>query len=94
MLEFLPNGLTKYSETSVFTHETVPKNLTEDHNTKAGVWGRLVVIEGALDYVVPGPPEEIIHVLAGDYAIIEPTLIHFVRIIGPVSFRVEFYRAG
>ena len=88
----LPVGVTKHSETPLFTETTVPAKLTARHDTKPGVWGRLVVVEGALDYVVPGPPETRQRVSAGGFAIIEPELIHHVSLMGPVAFRVEFYK--
>lgn len=88
----LPPGLIKYGGTPVFTEKTVPAKLTRAHDTKAGVWGKLVVIEGALDYVIPGPPEKRIHICAGEFAVIEPEVKHYVRPDSGVTFRVDFYR--
>ncbi len=92
MLRELPPGLTKYSETQCFDETSVPEKLTSAHNTKPGVWGKLVVLSGELHYVIPGPPEERHRVNAGDYAVIEPTIVHFVELTENTSFRVEFYR--
>jgi len=88
----LPDGVSKYSETPEFTQDTVPEKLTKHHDTKDGTWGRLVVLEGALTYVVPGPPEERQDVIPGSPAIIEPKLLHYVAIDGPVRFKVEFLK--
>ena len=87
-----PDGLTKYSETAVFTEETVPPKLTSVHDTKPGVWGKLVVKEGALDYIVPGPPLVRERIVAGAFGVIEPEVKHRVEMIGPVTFQVEFYK--
>ena len=87
-----PEGLEKYGETPVFTTETVPAKLTSDHNTKAGVWGKLVVFEGALDYIVAGPPESATRVAAGAFAVIEPEVLHRVRLDPGTRFQVEFHR--
>lgn len=88
----LPDTVEKYAESPEFTHETVPDKLTSVHDTKAGTWGRLVVLEGALTYVVPGPPESRTLVDTGSTAIIEPTVPHHVEIDGPVRFKVEFLK--
>ncbi len=87
-----PAGLVKYSETPVFTDKTVPTKLTSEHNTKPGVWGRLVLLDGALDYIVPGMPEKSVSLTKGDHAIIEPQVIHFVTPHEGAAFRVEFYK--
>lgn len=92
MLDDLPNGLVQNGGMSVFTEKTIPSKLTSAHNTKSGVWGKLVVIDGALDYVVPGPPEKRKRIEAGEFGVIEPQVKHYVTPIGPVSFRVDFYR--
>lgn len=88
----LPEGITKYSESPVFTDKTVPEKLTRMHDTKAGVWGKLVVLKGSLDYVVPGPPSFRQRINKGEYGVIEPAVPHRVELVGPVSFKVEFYR--
>lgn len=87
----LPDGLRKHGETKLFTETTVPKALLNQHDTKPGVWGRLMVVEGALDYILSGPPEVSQRVAAGGYAVIEPTVLHRVGLVGPVRFRVEFH---
>jgi len=93
MTSDLPVGLEKYAETPVFSEAAVPGRLTSLHDTKAGTWGRLVVLTGALDYVVPGPPPSRQRIAAGETGIIEPKVPHRVDLIGPVTFKVEFHRA-
>lgn len=88
----MPEGLVKYAETAVFTEETVPRKLTAVHDTKPGVWGKLVVESGALDYVIDGPPPARERIEAGQFGVIEPGVKHHVEMIGPVAFRVEFHK--
>ncbi|UTW56077.1 DUF1971 domain-containing protein [Kordiimonas sp. SCSIO 12610] len=88
----LPENVEKYSETPIFTEKTVPKKVTENHDTKAGVWGKLCVLDGAVDYIIPGPPKQERRVFAGKFAVIEPTIIHRAKPIGEARFKVEFYR--
>ena len=89
----MPDGLEKYAETSVFSEATVPEKLTSLHDTKAGTWGRLMVLSGALDYVTEGPSPSRERIGAGETGIIEPEVPHRVELIGPVTFKVEFHRA-
>lgn len=87
-----PANLSKYAETPVFTQDTVPAKLTSVHDTKLGVWGKLVVLEGEIDYIVPGPPSARERITTSNYGVIEPAVPHRVEFNGPVRFKVEFYR--
>jgi len=91
MPEELPPKAVKYAETKVFTTETVPAKLTNEHDTKPGVWGKLKVLTGALDYIVCGPPEKVQHLRAGQHTIVLPTQMHRVSLEEKSSFYVEFY---
>lgn len=87
-----PEGLTQYSETPLFTAESVPDKLLKAHATKDGVWGKLLVLEGCLHYIVPGPPASRSLIAAGEQGVIEPTVPHHLELAGPVAFKVAFYR--
>lgn len=84
--------LTKYSESPVFTEKTVPKSLQAAHQTKPGVWGKLCVLTGGLDFVAEAPVPIATSISPGSYAVIEPTVRHHVLVTQPVTFKVEFYR--
>lgn len=92
MRDSLPEELVKYGGTPVFTEKTVPERLLRAHDTKPGVWGKLIVLDGALDYVIPGFPDAHKRIEAGDYGVIEPEMKHYVTPLGAVTFRVDFYR--
>ena len=93
MNERVPDGLVKYFESEVFTEKTAPERLLTLHDTKPGVWARIVVLEGCLDYVVPGLPERNRRLETGDYGVIRPTEPHRVELLGKVSFKLEFLGA-
>ena len=94
MIEFeLPADVEKYAETPVFTEVSVPAKLLLLHDTKPGVWGRIVVLDGTLDYVVPGPPERAFRLRPNCCGIIRPAELHRVAPVGPVRFKVEFLKA-
>lgn len=88
----IPDGYEPYRRTPEFTHETVPPGLLKAHQTKAGVWGIIHVLEGNLIYRITGTPLEIV-LTPGTLGVIEPEQQHEVAPLGPVRFYVEFHRA-
>lgn len=91
----LPLGLEAYKRTVLFTEETVPKGLLQDHSTKAGTWGLIHVLAGNLRYRITDPRRSGNEVmLAPDRppGVVEPTIVHHVEPLGPVRFYVEFHR--
>jgi len=90
MPDIFPPNAVKYSESPVFTQDTLPDALRRDHQTKASVWGRIMVHEGSLLYLRKGKPAQT--VTAAEPATIWPEEPHSVTPGGIVSFRVEFYR--
>lgn len=88
----LPSHVVHYKTTPEFTQDTVPAGLQRNHTTAHGVWGRIVVHEGSLRYVIEEPEKEE-HLLGPDTpGIVEPQVAHHVVIEGPVRFAVEFHR--
>lgn len=92
MLSELPEGLVKYSTSPLFTEETLPQALQNNHKTKKGIWAKAVVIEGAIRYVLEETLDPPITLHADEFVIIEPQVPHHVEIIGSVVFCLEFYR--
>jgi tellurite resistance-related uncharacterized protein len=89
----LPSEVVAYKRTPEFTHDTVPAGLLRSHRTKAGVWGRICVLEGALHYRILEPALEHHTLLPGADGIVPPDVPHEVEPDGPVRFYVEFLRA-
>lgn len=63
-----------------------------DHNTKEGVWGKIVVLEGLLEYTIQEPVQEKVELNSERYGVIEPKIKHHIKPLGSVKFFVEFYR--
>lgn len=79
-----------YRSTPVFDEQSLPKALRERHNTKAGVWGVIRVIEGELRLTMIEPPGE--QVLSpARCGVIEPGQPHFVTALGAMKMQVDFY---
>jgi tellurite methyltransferase len=88
----LPVEVEEYKRTPTFTAETVPSGLLSDHRTRAGVWARIVVSSGELEYSF-GEPRRVFVLSAKRVGIVIPEVPHQVSLRGPVSFHVEFLRA-
>ena len=93
----LPPGLEAYRRTDSFSEQSVPAGLLKAHSTKAGIWGLIQVSEGELLYRIEderrSPSERLLH--AGSQpGVIEPTILHSIRLLGPVCFHVQFFRTA
>jgi tellurite resistance-related uncharacterized protein len=91
----LPDDVNLYRRTGLFTETGIPSKLLTAHSTKAGVWGLIRVIDGALFYRVEDPRRPpSTRLLTADEApgVIEPTILHAVEPQRSVRFYVEFYR--
>ena len=91
MADSLPEGLTPAGATPVFTRETMPTALQEDHALAADTWGMLHVLEGSLTFVNLETGEREAVVAPGAVAI-RPAARHHVVVDGPVRCRVDFFR--
>ena len=91
-MKSLPPEVTPYQRTKEFTEATVPDGLQNRHNTKAGVWGRICVLEGTMLYRILEPEIEDHTLTPGTDGIVEPQVDHQVIFDGPARFFVEFLR--
>jgi len=89
----LPPNVFPYKRTPEFTESTVPAGLLRSHNTKDGVWGTIVVLEGTLLYRILEPQVEEILLSSNRCGVVEPTVRHEVVPSAGVRFYVEFHRA-
>ena len=91
-MQSIPAECTSYKKTPIFTEETVPQGLLGAHQTKAGTWGKIVVLEGQLRYRILEPQVEE-HTLDSNHpGVVEPQVLHQVEPMGKVSFYVDFHR--
>jgi tellurite resistance-related uncharacterized protein len=88
----LPADAAAYKRTPVFTETTIPDALRRDHTTRQGVWGRIVVADGRLRYVVDALATDVA-LDAGRPGIVVPEVPHRVEPLGPVRFFVDFLRS-
>ena len=90
-MKSLPDNVVAYKRTPEFDESSIPTGLLNNHQTKEGVWGKIVVLSGKLLYTIQDRFEEIL--LGSDKCgVVEPTVLHQVKPMGQVSFFVEFYQ--
>jgi len=82
---------TGYKKTPIFTEKSLPTGLKNDHSTKAGVWAKIVVIEGKLRYRVDTLGIDV-ELSLDKSGIVVPEMLHSVEPLGTVKFFVEFYK--
>lgn len=87
-----PEGFELHRTSRVFTHDDVPDALRSDHRTRAGVWGKLRVLEGALQLDFQSALGVSDELSPGVDGVIPPEVPHRVVLDGPVRFVVEFHR--
>jgi tellurite resistance-related uncharacterized protein len=92
MTNGLPAGLVAYRRTPIFTERTLPGALRHRHETKAGVWALITVIEGRLRFRRLDPPSQTVLDPTAP-GIVAPEEPHEVEPLGPVRFFVEFHAA-
>ena len=87
----LPENCQLHKSTPVFNQDTIPKAILNRHNTKAGTWGKLVILSGSVLFVdlennveIKATPERPVNIV--------PQAWHHLKTCGPVELKVEFYR--
>lgn len=79
-----------YRSTPIFDESSLPVALRERHDTKAGVWGLIRVLEGRLKLTILNPLCETILEPARP-GVVLPQQPHFVTPIGAMKMQVDFY---
>ena len=93
MTSALPPGLVAYRRTPIFTETTLPSGLRHRHQTKAGVWALITVVEGRLLFRCLDSSSETV-LDPGVPGIVTPEEPHEIEPLGAVRFFVEFYAAA
>lgn len=85
-----PEDIVMYKRTPDFDEDCVPRGFLADHQTRQGVWARIIVERGTLTYHVDN--SGVHQTLNSDVAgIIVPQLPHRIEVSGDVRFHVEFH---
>lgn len=71
----LPDGVVCTRTTAAFTEATLPAGLKKVHNTKAGVWAVVSLLEGTASFRFL-PEDEVRALAAGDDVVVDPQHDH------------------
>jgi len=81
-----------YQQSREFDETSTPAALLESHQLRAGVWGRIVVLEGLLKYEILERKPGVWILRPGVVGSIAPEVAHRVAPCGPVRFKIEFLK--
>lgn len=94
----IPSSWTIQRSTPFFTKENVPTALLSHHNTAAGVFGQLCVMEGVVTYFGFADSEATDHevkvvIPAGSFATSPPEYWHRIELSDDAQFNINFWSA-
>lgn len=92
----LPEGLTLSETGPTYCRDNFPENMKADFKTSEGVWGKVVVAKGMLQFVVDadGPASRGFLIDPMFPGIVAPGLSHSLSpAMGDVEFYIEYYSA-
>ena len=92
----IPADFVNYKTTFLMDKENIPKLFLFEHNTKAGVYGKICVATGEVKFSGfkerRGVIEQEVTIKAGDFAVSPPEYWHKVELMTEeTAFKVKFY---
>ena len=90
----LPDGLRVVRTAGPFDETTVPPGLRRDHRVPEGHWGRLRVMDGAVELSMATDPPLTRRVETGDEQPIPPGVVHAVQTAGRVLLALDVLAEG
>ncbi|MGH7094037.1 MAG: DUF1971 domain-containing protein [Stellaceae bacterium] len=88
----LPPVVRPYRRTPAFDQDTMPAALRREHSSRAGVWGRIGVIEGRLRLTLLGTGADLVLDPQAS-GLVAPEQPHRAEPLGAVRFLIEFCAA-
>ena len=82
--------------THFFTKDNVPNALLTHHNTAAGVYGQICVMQGTVVFYgfaneASSTPEQTIVIQAGEFAVSPPQYWHRIELNDDAQFNINFW---
>jgi tellurite resistance-related uncharacterized protein len=89
----MPASAVPYRKIGPFDAASLPAGLLAEHRLKEGVWGKLEMLDGSLDFVWDdGRQDDRCRICAGDVQIVTPTTPHHLETSGPFRLTIEFWK--
>lgn len=92
----IPAHFVNYKSTQTFSKNNVPKMFIHRHNTRAGVYGKICVLQGTLKFYgfssMKGDVEQEVIIKANEHVISPPQYWHKVEFLtDDCQFQVKFF---
>jgi tellurite resistance-related uncharacterized protein len=88
----MPPCATVYRSTEVFDAASVPAGLLRSHRLRPGTWGRIVVLQGRVRYVLEDEGELMFMLRPGVDGVVAPGRPHHVAPDADAALQVHFLR--
>ena len=88
----LPEHVKAYSQSPLFTANTVPEKLLGHHNLKPGTWGLLHVEKGNVQFFVESEQDPIAKLKPNDKFVIVPKERHYIKVSDDARLYIEFWK--
>ncbi len=79
------------SETPILNNKTCPEGIKKAHATAPGVWAKLVVFKGMIEFVYEDTDEKFVVDTTKPF-VIESERLHHVNLLWDAEFQVKFYK--
>ena len=90
-MKLLPDNDNPATKNSEFDETSEPEGLLHNHQTKANVWVKIVVLEGKLKDIVHKSKDQTYVLDVNKCGEVESVVRHEVKPLGSVRFYVQFF---
>jgi tellurite resistance-related uncharacterized protein len=89
----LPEGLKLVEKSPMYQRDTIPDYLESGYTVDAGVWARVVVKTGLLQFIVHSQPAKGFILDESLNGVLAPKVSHDIKLaMGDVAFYIEYYQ--
>lgn len=88
----IPEDAARLRVAGPFDQDSLPAGLRRDHSLKAGSWGRLLLIEGEIEFHWDDSAGGSVKLQAPAEIVVPPTVVHHLAGEGPFLLLIVFYR--
>ena len=89
----IPENFKVYKKTPLYDQDSIPNELSMMHETGDGIWEKLIVVFGSVDYV-DCETGKVTKASPVRSVSVEPHHMHSLHVTGPVELYVEYYKAA
>ena len=87
----IPESAKPYNKTDIFTHKNTPGMMMNNHKTRMGVWAKIVVEQGKVQYEIADTGESVT-LTPDNPGIVEPLAVHRIKPEKGAKFYLQYYR--